>query len=86
MLHSDLRKKVYVKFIENQLEKPAVVVRLTNQLQKVVRPITTKKERGTYLKTVSPPFDTFMKAKKAKALYSGKSTRYSFAMSSIHSR
>ena len=59
---------MYVKFIENQLEKPAVVVKLTNQLQKVVKPITTEKDKGKYLKTVAPPFDTFMKAKKVKAL------------------
>jgi len=65
----DSRKKMYVKFIANQLEKPAVVDRLTNQLWKAVKPRTTgKKKRHHYLKTVAPPFDTFMKANQQKAL------------------
>ena len=43
----DSRKKMYVKFIANQLEKPAVVDRLTNQLWKAVKPRTTGKKKGT---------------------------------------
>jgi hypothetical protein len=54
--------------MENQLKKPAVVDRLTNQLWRAVRLITTKK-RLYYVKTVEPPLDTFMKAKKLKALW-----------------
>jgi hypothetical protein len=60
---------MYVKFIENQLEKPAVVVRLTNQLGKALSLKQQERKRGHYyLKTVSPPLDTFMKARKAKML------------------
>jgi hypothetical protein len=43
-----------------QIDEPAM---------EAVRPITRGKEKGHYyLKTVSPPFVTFMKAKKEKAL------------------
>ena len=63
----DSRKKMYVKFIANQLEKPAVVDRLTNQLWRAIKPRTTGKGHH-YLKTVVPPLDTFMKDNQLKAL------------------
>ena len=61
---------MYVKFIANQLEKPAVVVRLTNQLGKALSLSQQKRKRKHYyyLKTVSPPLVTFMKDKRVKAL------------------
>lgn len=59
---------MYVKFIVNQLEKPAVVVRLTNQLWKALSLTQQEGKGGYYLKTVSPPLVTFMKAKREKAL------------------
>ena len=43
----DSRKKMYVKFIANQLEKPAVVVRLTNQLGEALIFTTGRKKKGT---------------------------------------
>ena len=43
----DSRKKMYVKFIANQLEKPAVVVRLTNQLGEALIFTTGREKKGT---------------------------------------
>ena len=61
---------MYVKFMANQLVKPAVVDRLTNQLLRVVKTLEQEeKKKGYYLKTVAPPFDTFMKANTLKALW-----------------
>ena len=42
----DSRKKMYVKFIANQLEKPAVVVRLTNQLGEALIFTTGRKKKA----------------------------------------
>ena len=45
----DSRKKTYVRFIENQVEKPAVVVRLTNQLWKAWDLSQEREKKGEIL-------------------------------------
>jgi hypothetical protein len=63
--------------MDHHERKPAVVVRLTNQLQFVnILTISLTQEKGkkAHLKTLAVPDDTFMKAKREKEHYNARET------------
>ena len=63
--------------MDHHERKPAVVVRLTNQLQFVnilTISLTQEKQKKAHLKTLAVPDDTFMKAKREKLHYNARET------------
>jgi len=68
MSFSSSQKKTFVKFIANQVKKPPVVERLTNQLIEY-QSTTWWRISCSHLNTVSEPTETFMKDNQAKEAY-----------------